>query len=320
MTTQRTQTTDCAIILVAYKSDADLPALLDSVAPAAGSLECSIVVVDNNAPSSGQPDALRELCAGRPNVKVIDAGGNLGYSGGLNVGLAHVPQAEVVLFLNPDLVLQPGCIETLLSGCRISGAAVPQVIDGVGHRQTSLRREPTLSRALGEALFGSRWASRPGWLSETVKEDASYRREHDVDWATGAALMVQTTLLARIGPWDSARFFLYSEETDYCRRIREVGASVTYCPNAIVSHTGGGSGSSASLDALLHVNKVRYFRKWHSRPIAPGSLIGAGVARSLFFAIAVLHAALRPHNPGARLALRALLSRRVRGTLPGSAR
>ncbi|MGY4858309.1 glycosyltransferase [Cryobacterium sp. AP23] len=299
---------DCAIILVAYDSDDDLPRLLDSLPAAAGELSYAVVIVDNNAETSRLPS----LVAHRPNVTVVDAGGNLGYSGGLNVGLANVPAAEATLFLNPDLVLGPGAIGTLLQASRTAGAAVPVVVDETGARQMSLRREPTLGRALGDAFFGDRWPARPGWLSETVRQPGDYVSAHAVDWATGAALLVQTRLIGDVGEWDAERFFLYSEETDYCRRIRETGASVLYCPTAQVIHAGGGSGSSPALDALLQLNKVRYFGKWHGGR-ASGRLMVAA-----FWAVAVLHGLLRPHDPGARLALRALFSRRIRADLPGA--
>jgi len=299
---------DCAIILVAFNSDDDLPRLLDSLPAAAGDLSYAVVIVDNSAATSN----LAALVAHRPHVTVVDAGGNLGYSGGLNVGLLHAPGAEATLFLNPDLVLGAGSLRTLFHEARTAGAAVPVVVDEAGTRHTSLRREPTLRRAIGDALFGDRWAGRPGWLSETVRRPGDYSSGHAVDWATGAALMVQTRLVGVVGEWDERRFFLYSEETDYCRRIRSTGSMVRYSPTAQVTHAGGGSGSSPALDALLQVNKVRYFRKWHGR--TPWGRLRVAA----FWFVTVLHGLIRPHNPGARLALRALFSRRVRTALPGA--
>jgi GT2 family glycosyltransferase len=301
---------DVAIIVVAYHSEDDLPRLLDSLTAAAAGLTHAVVIVDNDAGSS----ALAGIVAGRANVSVVDAGGNVGFSGGLNVGLRHAPPSEAVLFLNPDLVLSVDSIRVLMTACRQAGAAVPLVLDGSGVRQQSLRREPTVVGALGDALFGDRWPGRPARLSETVRDLAAYADNRDVDWATGAALMVQTSVVTRVGEWDAGRFFLYSEETDYCRRIRAAGAAIRFCPRARVSHVGGGSGSSADLDALLLVNKVRYFRKWHDG--TPGQAVSA----RLFWAIGVVHGLLRPHNPGARRAAWALLSVRSRAALPGENR
>jgi GT2 family glycosyltransferase len=301
---------DCVIIVVAYRSEEDLPRLLDSVPAAATGLDYEVIIVDNDAGAS----AVASVVAGRPRVTVVDAGGNLGYSGGLNEGLRHAPPAETALFLNPDLVLGEGSVAVLLTACRQAGAAVPLVLDASGVRQPSLRREPTVTGALGDALFGDHWPDRPARFSETVREASAYAESRDIDWATGAALMVQTRLILRVGQWDAGRFFMYSEETDYCRRIRESGATVRFCPLAQVRHSGGGSGGSAGLDALLAVNKVRYFRKWHR-----GS-VDQWFSAVAFWTVSVLHAVLRPHNPGARRALGALLSVGARGTLPGEGR
>jgi GT2 family glycosyltransferase len=130
-----------------------------------------------------------------------------------------------------------------------------------------------------------------------------------VDWATGAALAVSVEADRAIGAWDEDRFFLYCEETDYARRLREAGWTIRYRPDAVMTHHGGGSGSGPALVALNEVNRVRYFRKYHGRP-----------ASAAFRLIVTLNAALRARRPTHRRALRALLSERSWGTLPGGPR
>jgi hypothetical protein len=70
------------------------------------------------------------------------------------------------------------------------GIIVPMLLDLDGHRYWSLRREPTLARAIGDRLPGDRIGRRPGWLSEMVRNEAYYDYRHPVDWATGAAMLV----------------------------------------------------------------------------------------------------------------------------------
>jgi N-acetylglucosaminyl-diphospho-decaprenol L-rhamnosyltransferase len=294
---------DCAVIVVAYRSAEDLPALLASLPAAAGQLSWCVVIVDNY----GQ-DHLDRVVAGDPRVSLVSAGDNLGYSGGLNLGIRHAPASRFTVFLNPDLVLDPGALAALAAACTgdMVGASVPLVVDDNGTRQRSLRNEPTLTRALGEAMLGDHWPGRPHWLSEMVRLPLRYTAQATTDWATGAALMVRSAVLAQVGTWDARHFFLYSEETDYSRRLREAGYAIVFAPDAVVRHKGAGSGSSAQLEALLAVNKLRYYRKWHSAlPVAA------------FFVVSVVHNLLRVRRPGARAALRALLSRRARAALPG---
>jgi len=294
-----------SIVVVAYHSADDLATLIASIDEAAAGETWHLTIV-NNATDAPIPPEL----AGDPRISIIETGANLGYSGGINRGRAEAPAARKTVVLNPDLTLGRGSLRELAGAIdRGADAAVPLIRDSAGNRQDSLRREPSLSRALGEAVFGDSWPSRPGPLSETVRDDEAYRREHDIDWATGAALMVRADIADAVGDWDDQRFFMYSEETDYARRLRAAGGRIRFVPSSIVEHAAGGSGSSRDLDALLEVNKLRYYRKWH------GPMASAAFALAL-----VVRNAARPHRAGARRALHALLSSTVRASLPGGAR
>ena len=303
---------DCAIIIVAYHSDGDLPNLIESISDAAGSLSWHAIVVNNDSTSN-----LGAIVERHPQVSLISPGQNLGFSGGLNVGLRAAPPSRFIAFLNPDLVLEPRSLELLCQAVDADRAvdtdpvvaAVPAILDDGGTPQLSLRREPSILRSLGEALFGDHWPGRPTWLAEMIRDRDRYREPHAVQWATGAALLVRSSVPTQIGEWDSDTFFLYSEETDYSRRIREAGGTIRFVPDAVVRHRGAGSGSSASLDALLEVNKLRYYRKWH------GALPSA-----VFGLVSVIHNLLRVRRPSARAALAALLSGRSRSKLPGGHR
>lgn len=295
---------DFAIVIVSYYSADDVRELLASVEQAANGATWYAVVVNNAV-----DEDLQALIEPDERVRVVDAGANLGYSGGINVGLAAAPPSRWTVFLNPDLRLHPRSLELLGAQLADASAAVPLIRGDGGERMNSLRHEPTILRAVGDALFGDHWPQRPSALSETVRDDDAYLHRHAVDWATGAALAIRTEVAERVGSWDERRFFMYSEETDYARRIRQAGGRIDFVPSAVVTHRGGGSGSSAALDALLEVNKLRYYRKWHG-PLAAGT----------FGLILVVRNAVRPHRAGARASVRALLSRRARADLPGGAR
>lgn len=295
---------DCVLIVVAYHSARDLDALLGTVPGAAGDLSWTLVVV-NNDPG----ERLSPAWGGRSDVILVEAGDNLGYAGGLNLGLSVAPPSRWTVFLNPDVRLGEDALVRMTSEAGTRNAVVPLMVDDAGVVQPSLRREPTVLGSLGDAFLGRRWPSRPGRLGETVLSEDAYRTPAPVDWATGAVLLVPTAIVHAVGDWDAERFFLYSEETDYARRLRDAGTSLRFLPEARVSHTGGGSGTTVALHALQEVNRVRYFRKWHSAPAA-----------ATFWGVAVLTNLLRSHRPTGRAALRALLSRAERAALPGGAR
>lgn len=295
---------DCLLIVVSYHSSADITGLLATVPAAMGGLSWSALVV-NNDPA----DDLGHVVAAHPGADLVESGANLGYAGGINRGLAGAPPSRWVVFLNPDLRLGPGAIALMAAASGGRDAVVPTLVDDAGLLQYSLRREPSVLGALGDALLGGRWPGRPPALGEMITRSTAYASPGIVDWATGAALLVPSTLVRRVGPWDADRFFLYSEETDYCRRLRRTGAAIRFVPDAVVTHRGGGSGTSEALHALQEVNRVRYFRKWHSMP---------GTAP--FAAVVILNNLLRCHRSRSRVALRALLAPRARRALPGGAR
>lgn len=295
---------DCLLIIVAYRSTPALGRLLESVPGAMDGLSWHVIVV-NNDPAAD----LSDVVAAHPRSQLVEAGANIGYAGGLNLGLQVAPEARWTVFLNPDLCLRPGSISRLTAVTGDHDAAVPTIVDGKGVRQLSLRREPTVLGALGDALFGDRWPNRPCVLSETVRDPDDYGHPGAVDWATGAALVVATPAVGKVGPWDAERYFLYSEETDYCRRLRAHGSTIHFVPGAVVQHQGAGSGTSDALHALQEVNRVRYFRTWHG-----------DVTSALFTGVIVLKHLLRIHRREARVAVCALLSARARSTLPGGDR
>ena len=174
---------------------------------------------------------------------MVESGGNLGYAGGINAGLPFVGQCDAVLILNPDLRLAPDAVTRLLEALNDDriGAVVPLMLDEDGATYLSLRREPSLTRAIGDAFFGSKLRARPGFLSEIDSRPESYLEAHDVDWATGAALLIPAAVVREVGDWNE-EFFLYSEETDYFRRIRESGHRVRFEPSAVVKHRGADPG------------------------------------------------------------------------------
>ena len=273
--------------------------MLDSLPAAAAGLTLRTIVVDN-----GSTDSTIALVRSRPDVVCVETGANLGYAAGINIGREHAGDYSALLVVNPDLQLEAGALRkmSLALDDGVVGIVVPALLDAHGRRYPSLRREPTLTRAIGEGLLGDHIGRRPGWLSEIVRSEADYSYRHSVDWATGAAMLVSAACDHVVGRWDD-RFFLYSEEVDYCARARAAGFRVDYQPAARVRHLGAGSGQSSALVALMSVNRIRYMEK-HSH--------WSGAYR----AAVVLHELLRANDPVHRTALRTVLRRSSWAALP----
>ena len=300
------QHVDCVILVITYNNAKHIGRLLDSLPAATGGLSTRCLVLDN-----GSLDGTMRIVRARTDAIPVETGANLGYSGAIITGRAIAGPCTSLLILNPDLILEPGAVTRLYEelGRTLAGMTVPMVLRADGSVYPSLRREPTLWRALGDALFGAHWGSRPEWLGTTVFDSTSYCQPRDAEWASGAAMLLSRSCSDAVGEWDQTRFFLYSEETDFAARARRAGYRIRYVPAARVHHEEGGSGQSPALRALLAVNSVRYYEKYHRRP-----------ATSVFRALVALRYLLRSAGGSQvnRAVLRTLISRRRWGDLPGA--
>lgn len=300
-----TDRADVAVIVVTYNNADDVGPLVAGLRKEATNQSIKVVVADNSPDES----TLLQL-SHYPDVTAVRTGGNLGYAGGINAALSAAGDAGSYLVLNPDLRVEPGAVAAMLKRMNEQGAGmvVPVLLDDDGSIYPSLRREPGVLRALGDAALGSHVKARPGWLSEMDFDPESYLHGHRVDWATGAALLISAGAARAVGAWDE-QFFLYSEETDYCHRVRDAGFSIWFEPAARMWHEGGGSGTSPQLTALMSVNRVRYAAKY----------LGRG--RALAFRGVVLAAEVaRLNKPGHRVAAWAVLSQRRWDSLPHATR
>jgi GT2 family glycosyltransferase len=191
---------------------------------------------------------------------------NRGYAAGINAGVAAASPAAAVLVVNPDVRLGPGSVRSLLDATAEPGVgiAVPRLYEPDGTPGLSLRREPTVLRALGEAVLGGSRAGRFAALGETVCDPRVYRRPVAADWASGSVMLITRRCLDAVGAWDE-RYFLYSEETDFALRARDAGFELRLVPRACAIHVGGESHSSPRLWSMQTVNRVRSFAVRHGR-------------------------------------------------------
>jgi N-acetylglucosaminyl-diphospho-decaprenol L-rhamnosyltransferase len=281
------------VVLVTHNSGAVVSGLVRSLPAAMGTLEWELVVVDN----ASEDASLAEVLRVNPSTRVVKAGRNLGYAPAINLALGTGFDADAVLIVNPDVRLWPGSVPHLLGALDSPGVgmAVPRTTDGEGRLVWSMRREPTVLRALGEAVLGGEVAGRWGRLGELVTNRSWYEQVMRPDWASGAVVMASTECLESTGLWDES-FWMYSEETDFMLRARDRGFGIAFVPEARATHLGGNSGTEPQLWATLSVNRVRLFSKRHGR-----------AESFIFWLVVAFGELLRARRPRSRAALRALL-------------
>lgn len=242
---------DVAAVVVTYNSTRHVAALLDSLPDAFGDLTYAVVVVDN-----GSTDGTPELLARRSDCEVVLAS-NDGYAAGINRAALAAPPAPALLILNPDATLDPDAVPRMLEVLRRrtgTGIVAPRVREEDGRLSPTLRRGPTLARVGGLSFTGL------PVFAERIEIPGEYEREHEVDWAVGAILLVDRRCFETLHGLDES-YFLYSEETDFSLRARDAGWATVYTPAAGGMHVGGGSGENATTHTMQMLNRIRLYRR-----------------------------------------------------------
>jgi GT2 family glycosyltransferase len=291
-------------VVVAYKSSGELTGCLDSIA-ADAPLGSGVVVVDNASPD----DSTSVAASHSLQPRIVSSAKNLGFGGGCNLGAAG-SEADALFFLNPDARLMPGATALLVAAMEDDstlGVVAPRVIDPTGEsRAASAGAEPSLRSSLGHFLAlgrvpGLRRILRPVYLAD------GRVRTHP-DWVSGAAMLVRKSAYAAVGGFDE-RLFMYMEDVDLCRRLREKGWAIGYEPDAVVEHVMGHSQSSDQAVRwyeAYHLYIARHRGALHARAASLVAALGLGLR-------ALAYRRRRPVNSArtarsARAALRLVVS------------
>lgn len=299
---------DLSVIVVTHNRPDMAIAALRSARAACEGLRVQWSVVDSGS-TDGTPEAIE---AALPDIGVRRER-NVGFAAANNLAIRNAT-GRYLLLMNPDVEIETGTLRQLLEGLDARPAVgVASVIQraGDGRIQSSLRRYPSPLRCLGEALGVSVWAPGSRWREE-VAPGPAYHLEGPADWLVGAFLVVRAQALAQVGTLDE-RFFLYSEETDWCYRFRQAGWRVWHMPGMSVTHRTPGSASADLLAQRSHA-KVLFARKHYSllRALAMRSTLACGHCLRALLA----HAAALA---GATTAARAAAERRALAVVLGLA-
>jgi GT2 family glycosyltransferase len=148
----------------------------------------------------------------------------------------------------------------------------------------TIRRFPSFTRALGEALSAERLPWRPRFLGETELDRASYEQEFACDWTSGSFMLARREAIESAGFFDE-RFFMYSDETDLCRRIKGAGWEVRHLPQMTIVHHARKVGVKPHIESLTAVTRIMYARRHFSpahRWLFSGAVVLRHLVRSLY--------------------------------------
>jgi N-acetylglucosaminyl-diphospho-decaprenol L-rhamnosyltransferase len=251
------------VVIVTFNSGRFLAKCLSSLPVALDGTELTAIVIADNASTDDTEQVARTV---RPDVQLLPMGRNAGYAAAINAACVALPDGDFILVLNPDTVLRPGLVARLAEALEGPGRgiAVPRHVTTDGQGWFSLRREPTLLRAVGEAMLGGERAGRYALLGELVADPECYTHDGSVDWANGAVMLISGDCARAVGPWDES-YLLYSEETDFMLRARDAGFATWFVHSVVAEHRGGDSGTTPFLWSLLMANRAVLYGRRHGR-------------------------------------------------------
>src|SRR4051794_15971115 len=241
---------DVSVVVVTWNALPWIEQCLDSVRGR------DVVVVDNGS----SDDTVAFVRERYPDVRVIEQE-NKGMGGGNNAGM-RATDGRYSFLLNSDAWVVDDGLDRLveLADAHPEAAVVgPKLVNTDGTLQRSARGEPTLWRLATEYLAIRKLAPRSGRLNPLYRGDFDHDRVAEVDWLSGAALLVRREAADAVGLFDEA-FFMFSEEVDWMTRFRRAGWSVLFYPGAEVVHVGG-----ASHGGRMYVENVRGHLRWFAK-------------------------------------------------------
>ncbi|HET7037213.1 MAG TPA: glycosyltransferase [Thermomicrobiaceae bacterium] len=260
---------DLSLVVVSYNVR---ELLLDCLASIEASLagsgrRCEVIVVDNASPDGSAAAVRRRF----PEVRVVSRAANAGFAAASNDGI-RAARGRVIALLNPDTTVVGDALGTLADFLAANpgvGVAGPRLVYPNGATQPSRRRFPTrLTGFLESTIIQDYWHDNR-ILRRYYLADRDDAETQEVDWLVGACLVARREAIAQAGLFDE-RFFMYSEEVDWCYRVRATGWRIAYVPQAVIVHHEGAS-SRQDLPArriVFDTSKVLLYERLHGRATA----------------------------------------------------
>jgi GT2 family glycosyltransferase len=230
-----------SVIIVTFNSRDHIDVCLGSILEHMPAIDHDIVVVDN-ASEDGTAAAIRARWS---DVRLIDAGANLGFARANNLGIKQT-LGSLILLLNPDTIVSAGAIYRLIAALDArpdAAIAGPRLVNGNGRAELSFGammsplaelRQKTLVRGSDRGVGAI--TAYVEWLT---------RHPRDVDWVSGACMLIRRADAEAVGLMDE-RYFMYVEDVDFCAAVRARGRRVLFAPDAEIVHVRGQSRATAS--------------------------------------------------------------------------
>jgi GT2 family glycosyltransferase len=264
---------DVSIIIVNWNTKDLLRDCLDSIIEQTKKVEYEIIVVDNGSAD----DSVEMVRKKYPLVTVIENNENLGFARANNIGIL-ASKGRYICLMNSDITILDDCLDKLVSFMDYSpgiGMAGPKILNADLTLQHSCRHFPSIWNNLCQSLGLNHLFPKSAFFSDWIMNYWNHDSTRSVDALSGCFWMIRREALEEVGLLDE-EFFIYGEDLDWCRRMRNTNWDIVFYYVAEAIHLGGASSAAAPVKFYLEMQKadLHYWRKHHGRS---GKIIYAAV-------------------------------------------
>lgn len=269
-----------SIIIVNHNSEKYLLDCVGSIVKYGNPAQMEIIVVDNGSAVSG----LGALKARFNDVIIIENKNNIGFASANNMAIRRASGEYLLLLNNDTLVFSDviGALAEFANKYAKGGIIAPRIYEADGKTvQKNCRSFPQtpFDTMFGRASLLSKIFPNNPITKKTTLSEWDYNSPRQVDWVSGAAMMIRREVFDQIGLLDE-NFFMYWEDTDLCKRARDAGWEVWFTPAAEIIHFTGKGGGERPLGLRLytmyqmHRSAYYYFRKhFYKNPFHPMAIL-----------------------------------------------
>jgi N-acetylglucosaminyl-diphospho-decaprenol L-rhamnosyltransferase len=254
---------DLSLVVVHYKSLGPLLSCLEALEADGAAFTAETVVVDNDS----RDGAEAVLGARFPTARLLTNRDNVGYARAVNQGI-HATTGEFIVVMNPDCEVRPLALRAMREHLRAHPQAAlvgPRILNTDGSLEYSARSFPDhLTFLFNRYSLLTRLFPHNPFSRRYLLTDWDHASARDVDWVSGACMMVRREAIERVGGMDE-QFFMFNEDVDWCRRMKLGGWTVAYVPDAVVVHHIGASKRKVAARVIYarHRGMIHYFHKHH---------------------------------------------------------
>jgi GT2 family glycosyltransferase len=251
---------DISIIVVNWNGRDLLARCLQCVEATVKQAAYEVIVIDNASTDGSQAMVRRDF----PRVKLIENAQNVGFAKANNQGM-EIAQGRYVLLLNSDAFVKDGTIDTMVAfmdAHPAAGMAACKLLYEDGTVQPSVSRFPTLETEFYTAVGLEKLFPNSRLFGKYQMRYWDHNDLREVDVILGAFMVVRREAIEQVGMMDE-RFFMYSEEVDWCYRFKRAGWKIYSTPATEAVHIWGGTSQQirAQMIVQLYRSRVQFFRK-----------------------------------------------------------